>query len=66
MPLIVDLKAFACSWCGMSSDDVRVVQCPSCGLLTCYECVYLFDGGTECKHTTPKERGVLTRQDWDE
>lgn len=64
MPVVVDLSAQHCQWCGMNSDDVRVFTCPACGRLTCYECVRLQDEGTYCAHTTPKQRKVLTHQEW--
>lgn len=62
--MIVDLSSVHCAWCGMSSDDARVYVCPSCARLTCYECVYLLDDAMQCVHSTPQQRGVLTRGDW--
>lgn len=64
MPFIVNLAAQQCEWCGIDSDSARVIVCPSCGRLTCHECVRLLDEATVCKHTTPGERRVVTRQDW--
>lgn len=64
MSHVYDLTSFKCMWCGMSSEDTRVFSCPNCGLLTCRECVRLSDEGTYCEHTTAKQRGVVTRQDW--
>jgi hypothetical protein len=66
MPYIVNLAARRCGWCGIDSDSARVIECPACGRDTCHECVKLFDESTLCKHTTPGERHVLTRQDWND
>lgn len=64
MSHVVDFSTVNCHWCGMSSNDARVIECPACSRFTCMECVRLYDEGTYCEHTTPKERGVLTKQDW--
>jgi hypothetical protein len=64
MTYIVDLRTHVCCWCGALSSDTRVIECPCCGLDTCAECVRLSDEGTVCYHTTPRQRRVVTRQDW--
>lgn len=61
---VVNLAARFCGWCGVDSDSTRVIECPACGCDTCRECVRLMDEGCVCDHTTPRQRGVVTRQDW--
>lgn len=66
MPHVVNFITLHCKFCGMSSNDVRIFPCPSCADLTCYECVHLYEEGLSCEHMTPRQRGVLYAQDWND
>lgn len=66
MPVVDFSQVPKCNWCGLEQHHGIVFRCPSCHKHTCRECMWLIDDAMHCKHMTPRERAVVTTQDWND